>query len=93
MDCPDVIHIHMKPGSKDGPSELIAESVLKTVIFPSDLVSSILYHVKNNSDNGIETLGTLGGRLGCDNKLRVTHLLLPRQMLTSSSSPWTGTRT
>ena len=32
-------------------------------------------------------------RLGCDNKLRVTHLLLPRQMLTSSSSPWTGTRT
>ena len=41
----------------------------------------------------IETLRTLGGRLGCDNKLRVAHLLLPRQMLTSSSSPWTGTRT
>ena len=73
---------------------LIAESVLKTVIFPSDLVTSILYHVKNNSDNnGIETLRTHGGWLGCDNKLRVTHLLLPRQMLTSSSSPWTGSRT
>ena len=97
MDCPDVIHFHMDPDSRDGRSEddggFIAESVLKTVIFPSDLVSSILYHVKNNSDNGIETLRTLGGRLGCDNKLRVTHLLLPRQMLTSSSSPWTGTRT
>ena len=75
-----------------GGWRLIAESVLKTVIIPSDLVSSFLYHVKNNSDTGIETLGTHGGRLGCDNKLRVTHLLLPRQMLTSSSSPWTGSR-
>ena len=76
-----------------GGWRLIAEVVLKTVIIPSDLVSSFLFHVKNNSDTGIETLGTHGGRLGCDNKLRVTHLLLPRQMLTSSSSPWTGTRT
>ena len=51
---------------------------MKTVIFPSDLVSSILYHVKNNSDTGIETLRTHGGRLGCDNKLRVTQLLTPK---------------
>ena len=33
-----------------------------------------------NSDQNIETLGTLGGRLSvCNNKLRVTHLIIPKQ--------------
>ena len=54
-------------------------SVLRTVKLPSDLVSSFLHHAKDNSDNGSETLGLLGGRLRRDNKFRVTHLLLPNQ--------------
>ena len=54
-------------------------NVLRTVKIPSDLVCSFLHHAKDNSENGIETLGLLGGRLGRDNKFRVTHLLLPKQ--------------
>ena len=42
-------------------------------------MSSFLHHAKDNSDNGIETLGLLGERLGRDNMLRVIHLLLPKQ--------------
>ena len=76
MDCPDAVL--EEPGSRDGHSEEDG-SVLRTVKLPSDLVSSFLHHPKDNSENGIETLGLLGGRLGRDNKLRVTHLLLPKQ--------------
>ena len=52
---------------------------MRTVKIPSELVSSFLHHAKDNSDDDIETLGLLGGRLGRDNKFRVTHLLLPKQ--------------
>ena len=76
MDCPDAVL--EEPGSRDGRSEEDG-SVLRTVKIPSDLVSSFLHHAKDNSDNGIKTLGLLGGRLGRDNKFRVTHLLLPKQ--------------
>ena len=63
---------------------------MRTVIIPGDLVSSFLYHAKDNSDDGIETLGTLGGRLGIDNKFRVTHLLIPKQQGQSDSCTMDG---
>ena len=66
MDCPDAVL--EEPGSRDGRSEEDG-SVLRTVKIPSELVSSFLHHAKDNSDNGIKTLGLLGGRLGRDNKL------------------------
>ena len=54
--------------------------VLRTVALPWDLVSKFLDVAKVNSDQNIETLGTLGGRLSvCNNKLRVTHLIIPKQ--------------
>ena len=87
MDCPDAIQ--EEPGSRDGRFEE-DESGLRTVIIPGDLVSSFLYHAKDNSDDGIETLGILGGRLGIDNKFRVTHLLLPRQTGHTDSCTMTG---
>ena len=76
MDCPDAVL--EEPGTRYGRSEEDG-SGLRTVKLPSDLVCSFLHHAKNNSENGIETLGLLGGRLGRDNKFRVTHLLLPKQ--------------
>ena len=76
MDCPDAVL--EEPGSRDGHSEEDG-SVLRTVKLLSDLVSSFLHHPKDNSENGIETLGLLGGRDGRDNKFQVTHLLLPKQ--------------
>ena len=66
MDCPDAVLEEL--GSRYGRSEEDG-SVLRTVKIPSDLVSSFLHHVKDNSDNGIETLGLLGVRLGRDKKL------------------------
>ena len=66
MDCPDAALEEL--GSRYGHSEE-GGSVLRTVNFPSDLVSSFRHHVTDNSDNGIETLGLLGVRLGRDKKL------------------------
>ena len=74
MDFPDAVM--EEPGSRDGRSEedgSFAVSALRTVKLPSD------HHAKDNGDNGIKTLGLLGGMLGRDNKLRVTYLLLPKQ--------------
>ena len=74
MDFPDAVM--EEPGSRDGRSEedgSFAVSALRTVKLPSD------HHAKDNGDNGIKTLGLLGGTLGRDNKLRVTYLLLPKQ--------------
>merc|ERR1719264_144699 len=51
---------------------------LRTVAVPGDLISRFLETAKVNSDRNIETLGTLGGQL-CNNKFRVTHLLIPKQ--------------
>ena len=95
MDCPDAVL--EEPGSRDGHSGSeedgsFAVSVLRTVKLPSDLVSSFLHHAKDSSDNGIETLGLLGGRLGRDSKFRVTHLLLPKQTGQDDSCSMEGLR-
>lgn len=52
---------------------------LRTLCIPGDLITTFLNHAKVNSDQSIETLGTLGGVLSSNNQLRVTHLLIPRQ--------------
>ena len=54
--------------------------VLRTVALPGDLISKFLDVAKVNSDQNIKTVGTLGGRLSvCNNKLCVTHLIIPKQ--------------
>ena len=53
--------------------------LLRTVRLPSNLISTFLKLSKVNSDENIETLGTLGGVLCKNNEYRVTHLLIPRQ--------------
>ena len=90
MDCPDAIMgpEESETGSKDGGSkeaENLANAeketssgVLRTVVLPGDLISKFLEVARVNSDKNIETLGTLGGQL-CNNKFRVTHLLIPKQ--------------
>ena len=65
--------------------------VLRTVALPGDLISKFLDVAKVNSDKNIETLGTLGGQLSvCNNELRVTHLLIPKQTGTSDSCTMHG---
>ena len=83
MDFPDAVM--EEPGSRDGRSEedgSFAMSALRTGKLPSN------HHTKDNSDNGIKTLGLLGGTLGRDNKLQVTHLLLAKM----TAAPWKGLR-
>ena len=88
MDCPDAI-MGLEESESDGGSEEDASSksgtkvqtssgVLRKVTLPGDLISKFLDIAKENSDKNIETLGTLGGQI-CDDKLRVTHLLIPKQ--------------
>ena len=82
MDCPDAIMGLEESSSKDRCSEDDDgdKRVLRTVALPGDLISKFLNVAKVNSDQNIETLGTLGGRLSvCNNKLRVTHLIIPKQ--------------
>ena len=62
---------------------------LRTVAVPGDLISKFLEIAKVNSDRNIETLGTLGGQL-CNNKFRVTHLLIPKQQGQSDSCTMDG---
>ena len=62
---------------------------LRTVTLPGDLISKFLEVAKVNSDRNIETLGTLGGQL-CNNKFRVTHLLIPKQQGQSDSCTMDG---
>jgi len=62
---------------------------LRTVNVPGDLISKFLEVAKVNSDRNIETLGTLGGQL-CNNKFRVTHLLIPKQQGQSDSCTMDG---
>ena len=52
---------------------------LRTLCIPGDLISTFLHHAKVNSDQSIETLGTLGGVLCSNNQFRVSHLLIPKQ--------------
>ena len=78
MDCPDAI-AGQEVRDKDGE-----EVKLRTVALPEDLISKFLEIAKANSDRNIETLGTFGGQL-CNNKFRVTHLLIPKQQGQSDS--------
>ena len=103
MDCPDAIMGLEEPGSSDGVSQeaslsLLSSSVtkvqtspggLRTVTVPEDLISKFLEIAKANSDRNIETLGTFGGQL-CNNKFRVTHLLIPKQQGQSDSCTMEG---
>ena len=103
MDCPDAIMGLEEPGSSDGVSQeaslsLVSSSVtkvqtspggLRTVTVPEDLISKFLEIAKANSDRNIETLGTFGGQL-CNNKFRVTHLLIPKQQGQSDSCTMEG---
>ncbi len=82
MDCPDAIMGLEESSSKDRCSEDDGgdKRVLRTVALPGDLISKFLNVAKVNSDQNIETLGTLGGRLSvCNNKLCETHLIIPKQ--------------
>ena len=56
--------------SKTGTKVQTSSEVLRKVTLPGDLISKFLEVAKENSDNNIETLGTLGGQL-YNNKLRV----------------------
>ena len=86
MDCPDAIAGQEEPGFRDKDGE---EVKLRTVALPEDLISKFLEIAKANSDRNIETLGTFGGQL-CNNKFRVTHLLIPKQQGQSDSCTMEG---
>ena len=82
MDCPDAIMGQEESSSKDicSEDEDGDKIVLRTVALPGDLISKFLDVAKVNSDQNIKTVGTLGGRLlVCNNKLCVTHLIIPKQ--------------
>jgi len=71
------------------PAETGSAAGLRTVVVPADLVKVFLGVARTNSDRGLETLGTLGGRLS-NNQLLVTHLLIPRQTGKSDSCTMEG---
>jgi len=71
------------------PTETGSAAGLRTVVVPADLVKVFLGVARSNSDRGLETLGTLGGRLS-NNQLLVTHLLIPRQTGKSDSCTMEG---
>ena len=81
MDCPDAIAGQEEPAFRDKDGE---EVKLRTVALPK-----FLEIAKANSDRNIETLGTFGGQL-CNNKFRVTHLLIPKQQGQSDSCTMEG---
>jgi len=64
-------------------------SSIRTVILPQDLIPTFLRIAKMNSDRGIETLGTLGGSLR-NNRLVISHLVIPRQTGKSDSCTMEG---
>ena len=58
---------------------------LKECLIPDDLSDRFLDSAKTNSKNNIETCGILLGKDTKDNKLIVTHLLIPSQTGTTNS--------
>jgi STAM-binding protein len=62
---------------------------MRSVIVPQDLTPTFLRIAKSNSDRGIETLGTLGGSLR-NNRLVISHLVIPRQTGKSDSCTMEG---
>ena len=71
----------VKPAVKSGG--------LRTVVLPGDLTDKFLSIARTNSGRGLETLGTLGGSLS-NNRLVVTHLLIPKQVGKSDSCTMEG---
>jgi len=66
-----------------------APAGLRRVVVPSNLSEVFLAVAKQNSDRGLETLGTLGGNL-CKNRFVISHLLIPRQVGKSDSCTMEG---
>ena len=56
---------------------------------PGDLTDRFLAIARTNSDRGVETLGTLGGSLS-NNRLIISHLLIPKQEGKSDSCTMEG---
>jgi len=69
--------------------QLSTTSSMRKVLVPQDLISTFLRIAKVNSDRGIETLGTLGGSLR-NNRLVISHLVIPRQTGKSDSCTMEG---
>jgi len=69
--------------------QLSNNSSMRSVIVPQDLIPTFLRIAKMNSDRGIETLGTLGGSLR-NNRLVISHLVIPRQTGKSDSCTMEG---
>jgi len=69
--------------------QLSNSSSMRTVLVPQDLIPTFLRIAKSNSDRGIETLGTLGGSLR-NNRLVISHLVIPRQTGKSDSCTMEG---
>ena len=88
MDCPDAkwVKRNLAPKIK---METRVNCKLRTVSVPDDIISNskFLKVAKVNSDRNVETLGTLCGQL-CNNKFRVTHLMIPRQMASLTVALW-----
>jgi len=62
---------------------------LRRVVMPGDLTDKFLSIARTNSGKGLETLGTLGGSLS-NNRLVVSHLLIPKQVGKSDSCTMEG---
>ena len=56
---------------------------------PGDLTDRFLAIASSNSQRGVETLGTLGGSLS-NNRLIISHLLIPKQVGKSDSCTMEG---
>jgi len=69
--------------------QLSNNSSMRPVQVPQDLIPTFLRIAKSNSDRGIETLGTLGGSLR-NNRLVISHLVIPRQTGKSDSCTMEG---
>jgi len=66
-----------------------APTGLRTVVVPGNLSEAFLAVARQNSDRGVETLGTLGGHLS-KNRFIISHLLIPRQVGKSDSCTMEG---
>ena len=62
---------------------------LRSVVMPGDLTDKFLAIARSNSERGVETLGTLGGSLS-NNRLIISHLLIPNQVGKSDSCTMEG---
>merc|ERR1711990_720293 len=69
--------------------QLSNSSSMRTVLVPQDLIPTFRRIAKTNSDRGIETLGTLGESLR-NNRLVISHLVIPRQTGKSDSCTMEG---